>query len=72
MPQSKKVNDKIPTTAIEKIKNIQLTVDTYKNSTSGFSLRAAASLYHYLKDSISNHLNHTPKYEYASDIYVEQ
>jgi hypothetical protein len=72
MPQSKKTNDKIPTTAIEKIKNIQLAVDAYKDSTSDFSLRAAASLHHYLKNSISNHLDNTLKHEYISDIYVEQ
>jgi hypothetical protein len=71
MPQSKKTNDKVHTTAI-KIKNIQLTVNTYKDPISDLSLRAAASLHYYLKDSISNHLDDTPKYEYASNIYVEQ
>jgi hypothetical protein len=71
MPQSKKANDKVPITANEKIKNIQLTVNTYKNPTSDLSLRAAVSLYHYLKDSISNYLNNTPKHEYAFNIYVE-
>jgi hypothetical protein len=72
MPQSKKANDKVPTTTIKKIKNIQLIMDTYKNPISDFLLRAAASLNHYLKNSIFNYFNNTPKYEYISDIYVEQ
>ena len=45
---------------------------TYKNPISDFSLRAAASLYHYSKDSITNYLNDTPKHEYTPDIYIEQ
>ena len=44
----------------------------YKNPTSSLLLRAAASLYHYSKNSITNHLNDTPKHEYVSDIYIEQ
>src|SRR6266536_5180970 len=44
----------------------------YKDPTSGLLLRVAASLYHYSKDLITNHLNDTPKYEYISDIYIEQ
>jgi hypothetical protein len=47
-------------------------VDAYKDPTSDFSLRAAASLYHYLKNSMFNHFNDTLKHEYISDIYVEQ
>jgi iron-sulfur cluster repair protein YtfE (RIC family) len=47
-------------------------VEAYKNPISDLSLRAAASLYHYSKDSITNHLDDTPQVEYAPDIYVEQ
>jgi iron-sulfur cluster repair protein YtfE (RIC family) len=47
-------------------------VDAYKDPTSDFSLRAAASLYHYLKNSMFNHFNDTLKHEYAFNIYVEQ
>jgi hypothetical protein len=71
MPQSNKVNDKIPTTATEKAKNIQLAVNMYKDPTSDFLLRAVVSLYHYSKNLISNHFNDTPKHEYASNVYVE-
>ena len=44
----------------------------YKDPTSNLLLRAAASLYHCSKDSITNHLNDTPKHEYTPDIYIEQ
>jgi len=47
-------------------------VKAYKDPTSGLSLRAAASLYHYSKDSITNHLNNTSQVKYAPDVYVEQ
>jgi hypothetical protein len=68
MPQSKKTNDKVSTTAIKKAEGIQLAVDTYKDLTSGFSLRAAASLYYYLKNSIFNHFNDTFTYLPISSI----
>jgi len=47
-------------------------VKAYKNPTSGLLLRAAASLYHCSKDSITNYFDDTPQVEYAPDIYVEQ
>jgi hypothetical protein len=50
-------------------------VQAYKNPSSGLSLRAAALFYNYNKDSITNHLNNTPKtsqIRYTPDIYVER
>ena len=72
MPKVEEPNTKAVRKALKKAKNIQLVVKAYKDSISGLLLRAAASLYHYSKDSITNHLNDTPKHEYASDIYIEQ
>ena len=72
MPKVKKANTKIVRKAVEKAQNIQLAVKAYKDPTSGLSLRAAASLYHCSKDSITNHLDDTPQVEYAPDVYVEQ
>src|SRR5258708_14860869 len=72
MPKVEEPNTKAVRKALEKAKNIQLAVKAYKDPTSGLSLRAAASLYHCSKDSITNHLNDTPKHEYAPDVYIEQ
>ncbi len=72
MPKVEEPNTKAVRKALEKAKNIQLAVKVYKDPTSGLSLRAAASLYHCSKDSITNHLNDTPKHEYTPDIYIEQ
>jgi hypothetical protein len=60
MPKVKKANTKIVRKAVEKAQNIQLAVKAYKNPTSSLLLRAAASLYHYSKNSITNHLDNTP------------
>jgi hypothetical protein len=72
MPKVKKANTKTVRKADEKAQNIQLAVKAYKDPTSGLSLRAAVSLYHCSKDSITNHLDDTPQVEYAPDVYVEQ
>ncbi len=72
MPKVEEPNTKAVRKALKKAKNIQLIVKAYKNPTSGLLLRAAASLYYYSKDLITNHLNDTPKYEYTSNIYIEQ
>ena len=71
MPRVKKANPKALRKAAEKARNIQLAVEAYKDPTSGLSLRAAASLYHCSKDSITNYLDDTPQVEYAPDVYVE-
>jgi hypothetical protein len=47
-------------------------VEAYKDLISGFLLRAAASLYHYNKNSITHHLNDTPEYRYVPDIYIDR
>jgi hypothetical protein len=47
-------------------------MEAYKNLIFYLSLRAAASLYHYNKDSITHHLNNTPEHRYAPDIYIER
>jgi hypothetical protein len=50
-------------------------VQTYKDPSSGLSLRAAALLYDCNKDSITNHLNDIPEtsqIRYAPNIYVER
>jgi hypothetical protein len=44
----------------------------YKDPTSGLLLRAAASLYHCFKDSITNYFDDTSQVEYAPNVYVEQ
>ena len=49
-----------------------MAVKAYKDPTSDLLLRAAASLYHYSKDLITNHLNDTSKHEYISNIYIKQ
>jgi hypothetical protein len=72
MPKVKKANTKTVRKAVEKAQNIQLAVKAYKDPTSGLSLRAATSLYHCSKDSITNHLDDTPQVKYAPNIYVEQ
>jgi hypothetical protein len=72
MPRVKKANLKILRKAAEKVRNIQLTMKAYKDPTSGLSLRAAASLYHCNKDSITYHLNNTPEHRYVSDIYIDR
>jgi hypothetical protein len=72
MPKVKKANPKALRKAAKKARNIQLAVEAYKNPISGLSLRAAASLYHYNKDSITHHLNNTLKHRYAPNIYIER
>ena len=72
MPKVEEPNTKTIKKTLKKAKNIQLAVKAYKNPTSSLSLRAAVSLYHYSKNSITNHLNDTPKHEYTPDIYIEQ
>jgi hypothetical protein len=47
-------------------------VEAYKDPTSGLSLRAAVSLYHCNKDSITHHLNDTPEHRYAPDVYIDR
>ena len=47
-------------------------MEAYKDPISGLSLRAAASLYHCNKDSITHHLNNTPEHRYAPDIYIDR
>ena len=44
----------------------------YKNPISSLLLRAAASLYYYFKNFITNHLDDTPQVEYTPNIYIEQ
>ncbi len=72
MPKVEEPNTKTVRKTLKKAKNIQLTVKAYKDPISNFSLRAAASFYHYSKNLITNHLNDTPKHEYTPDIYIEQ
>ena len=72
MPRVKKANPKALRKAAEKARNIQLAVEAYKDPTSGLSLRAAASLYHCNKDSITHHLNDTPEHRYAPDVYIDR
>jgi hypothetical protein len=75
MPKVIKANSKAIRKSVEKVKNIQLAVQAYKDPFLGLSLRAAASLYGYNKDSIINHLNNTPEtsqIRYAPDVYVER
>ncbi len=72
MPKVEEPNTKTIKKTLKKAKNIQLAVKAYKNPTSSLSLRAAVSLCHYSKNSITNHLNDTPKHEYTPDIYIEQ
>jgi hypothetical protein len=75
MPKAIKANSKAIRKSVEKAKNIQLAVQAYKDPSSGLSLRAAALLYGCNKDSITNHLNDTPKtsqIRYAPDVYVER
>jgi len=71
MLKVKKANTKIVRKTVKKAQNIQLAMKAYKNPTSSLLLRAAASLYHYSKDSIINHLDNTLQVEYTPDIYVE-
>ena len=71
MPKVKKTNTKTVKKAVEKTQNIQLAIKAYKDPTSNLSLRAAASLYYYFKDFITNHLNNTSQVKYTTDIYVE-
>jgi hypothetical protein len=72
MPKIKKANPKALRKAAEKARNIQLAVEAYKDPTSGLSLRAAASLYHCNKDSITHHLNDTPEHRYAPNVYIDR
>ena len=72
MPKVEEPNTKAVRKALKKAKNIQLAVKAYKDPISGLLLRAAASLYHYSKNSINNHLNDTPKHEYTPNIYIKQ
>jgi hypothetical protein len=75
MPKVIKANSKAIRKSVKKAKNIQLTVQAYKDPSLGLSLRAAASLYNCNKDSITNHLNDTPEasqIRYAPNVYVER
>jgi hypothetical protein len=72
MPKVKKANPKALKKAAEKARNIQLAVKAYKDPISSLLLRAAASLYHYNKDSITHHLNDTPEHRYVPDIYIDR
>jgi hypothetical protein len=71
MPKVKKTNTKTVKKTVKKAQNIQLAVKAYKDPTSDLSLRAATSLYHCSKDSITNYLDNTPQIKYAPNIYVE-
>jgi hypothetical protein len=75
MPKVIKANSKAIRKSVEKIKNIQLAVQAYKDPSLNLLLRAAALFYDYNKDSITNYLNNIPKtsqIRYTSDIYVER
>src|SRR6266498_4583399 len=72
MPKVEEPNTKAVKKTLKKAKNIQLIIKAYKDPTSNLLLRAAASLYHYSKNLITNHLNDTSKHEYISNIYIKQ
>jgi hypothetical protein len=75
MPKVIKANSKAIRKVVEKVKNIQLAVQAYKDPSSGLSLHAAALFHGCNKDSITNHLNDIPEasqIRYAPDVYVER
>jgi hypothetical protein len=75
MPKVIKANSKAIRKSVEKAKNIQLAIQAYKDPFSDLSLRAAALLYDYNKNSITNHLNNIFEIfqiRYTPDIYVER
>jgi hypothetical protein len=72
MPKVIKAISRVIRKSEEKAKNIQLAVEAYIDSTSGFSLRAAAIIYGYSKISIINYFDNISRIRYASDVYIER
>jgi hypothetical protein len=72
MPRIIKPKDEAIRKSELKAKNIQLAIKDYTDSTSGLSLRAAASIHGVSKISITNHLDKQSKIRYTPNIYVER
>jgi hypothetical protein len=72
MARTKKAKkERVHTKTEEKAKNIQLVINAYQDSNSNLSMSAAAKIFNYSKDFISNHTNPYGEYGFLPDHYVE-
>ena len=63
--------ERVHTKTEEKAKNIQLAINVYHDPDSNLLMSAAARIFNYFKNSISNHTNPYREYGFLPDHYVE-